>query len=83
MGLVADCFRGTGGLQADAVKACALFQGANQLDSRLRIPSEMEMRQAARQGGSIGGVPLDLVLVAVVGVAILGGIWYLRSKKNS
>ena len=81
--LFRTCFRGSGGLQADAVKAGALFRGANQLDSRLRIPSETEMRHAVRQGGSIGGVPLDLVLVAVGGLAILGGIWYLRSKKNS
>jgi Ni,Fe-hydrogenase III small subunit len=29
-------------------------------------------------------IPLDLLVVAVGGLAILGGVWYLRSKaKNS
>jgi hypothetical protein len=41
------------------------------------------MRQAVRQGASLGGLPLDLVLLAAGGLAILGAIAYLRSKKSS
>lgn len=75
--------RGQGGLSKNRDVAMEFFQRANKKDSRMRIPSAAEVREAGGTGGLFGiGVDALPVAGAAAGALVVGVAWYIHTLRK-